>query len=497
MVYKFNPFTANLDYSLKDSKVFTLFPTPPIYQDWNLNVQYLPDDIVNYAGFGWKALIDPSLGVPPVEGSEWTNIGLDGSTAGATKDNPYIFGSNKENVLLVDKTNLPNGESFIIINETSLTNSKLEYRIGGNCKKYVGLRNINWGGGQYAVGPFNNEDGFLIQNDKFCIFYGDTIAGVPTWFTPQQNQVSGAVISWEAGVDIDSEGYEHRNSLNGIQYKQINTLTFPYFTVYNPIDADGEVAGFNLGTASGWNIFFRSRQGYGWFEMADGSGDAMRRWFQNDDLMTSNGIFGWSSEANRLTDHANDSRDLGLTRMSAGRLEINNGTSGTFADLRLRYLQAENFTNQTGNAITTGPGLSLRIFDDGTNSHIQTNDDSDRDLIIQTGFNKEVNLDGNFYVNHKAFFNGSFARNTSTISVDTILDGTNYRVIANTGLIVTLPSAVGVQGREYNIIRSGTGNVTITPDGSETISGDSNLILTSQWDSVVIVSDGTNWVRCS
>ena len=42
-----------------------------------------------------------------------------------------------------------------------------------------------------------------------------------------------------------------------------------------------------------------------------------------------------------------------------------------------------------------------------------------------------------------------------------------------------------------------TGLVTIQPDGTETISGDTPLVLTSQWDSAVFVSDGANWVRCS
>lgn len=64
-------------------------------------------------------------------------------------------------------------------------------------------------------------------------------------------------------------------------------------------------------------------------------------------------------------------------------------------------------------------------------------------------------------------------------------------------LTITLPTAVGITGREYNIIRSGSGNVTITPNGAETINGQSNLVLTEQYSSVVIYSNGVQWIRGS
>jgi virulence-associated protein VagC len=80
---------------------------------------------------------------------------------------------------------------------------------------------------------------------------------------------------------------------------------------------------------------------------------------------------------------------------------------------------------------------------------------------------------------------------------DVQLSGFEQTVLVSVLAEVTLPSAVGLRQREINIIRTGTGDVTITPTGSETISGDTFLVLTDQWDSVAFVSDGTNWVRCS
>jgi hypothetical protein len=85
-----------------------------------------------------------------------------------------------------------------------------------------------------------------------------------------------------------------------------------------------------------------------------------------------------------------------------------------------------------------------------------------------------------------------------TISTDTSLSSLNhFRILVSNLTSIGLPTAYGISGTDYNVVRVGTSNVTINPTTPETISGDSNLVLTNQWDSVVIVSDGSNWVRCS
>ncbi len=86
---------------------------------------------------------------------------------------------------------------------------------------------------------------------------------------------------------------------------------------------------------------------------------------------------------------------------------------------------------------------------------------------------------------------------TVTVAAGTLLDDTHCVVLVSDAATITLPTAVGITGRLYNVVRTGTGDVLIQPDGTETISGDDSLTLTSQWDSVVFVSDGSNWVRCS
>lgn len=98
-------------------------------------------------------------------------------------------------------------------------------------------------------------------------------------------------------------------------------------------------------------------------------------------------------------------------------------------------------------------------------------------------------------------FNKSFARSAVSKTTTYTLTEDDYRVFGDASggdFTLTLPTAVGITGREYNIINIGaTGNVTIDGDGTETISGSTTLTLTAQWQSVVITSDGSNWIRCS
>jgi hypothetical protein len=83
------------------------------------------------------------------------------------------------------------------------------------------------------------------------------------------------------------------------------------------------------------------------------------------------------------------------------------------------------------------------------------------------------------------------------ISAAATLDD-SYHIVnctANT-FTIDLPTAVGIGGQEYIIKNSGSGTITIDPDGSETIDGGTTGTL-SPGDAVTIVSTGTNWIITS
>lgn len=64
-----------------------------------------------------------------------------------------------------------------------------------------------------------------------------------------------------------------------------------------------------------------------------------------------------------------------------------------------------------------------------------------------------------------------------------------------TGFTLTLPTAVGIEGKEFYIKKiSGDSNTgLIEGDGTETIDGALNFGLYGQWEAVKLVSDNSNW----
>jgi len=77
-----------------------------------------------------------------------------------------------------------------------------------------------------------------------------------------------------------------------------------------------------------------------------------------------------------------------------------------------------------------------------------------------------------------------------TVGVD------DYTIDCTSGTFtVTLPTAVGIEGKVYNIKNSGTGLITIATTSSQTIDGYSSLDITlSRYDSLLVQSNGANWI---
>jgi len=59
---------------------------------------------------------------------------------------------------------------------------------------------------------------------------------------------------------------------------------------------------------------------------------------------------------------------------------------------------------------------------------------------------------------------------------------------------VNLPTAVGIQGTTYTLVNSGTGVITLQPNGLETINGSLSIDLSIQYISRTVQSDGSNWI---
>lgn len=91
---------------------------------------------------------------------------------------------------------------------------------------------------------------------------------------------------------------------------------------------------------------------------------------------------------------------------------------------------------------------------------------------------------------------GTFSRSINNISSNTTgaaVAGTDYIYNCTSTFTFTLPTAVGNTNR-YTIKNSGTGIITVNTTSSQTIDGDLTAVISIQFASIDVVSDGTNWV---
>jgi len=73
--------------------------------------------------------------------------------------------------------------------------------------------------------------------------------------------------------------------------------------------------------------------------------------------------------------------------------------------------------------------------------------------------------------------------------------GVNDYLVDVTGntITVTLPTAVGIGGKNYVIKNNGSGVVTVATTSSQTIDGANTKSLNNN-DSIEVISDGSNWI---
>ncbi len=84
-----------------------------------------------------------------------------------------------------------------------------------------------------------------------------------------------------------------------------------------------------------------------------------------------------------------------------------------------------------------------------------------------------------------------YTAQTTTYSIK----NTDHTIDCTSGTFtVTLPTAVGIQGKIYVIKNSGTGTITVATTSSQTIDGTTTKIISVQYDKITVQSNGTNWI---
>lgn len=88
--------------------------------------------------------------------------------------------------------------------------------------------------------------------------------------------------------------------------------------------------------------------------------------------------------------------------------------------------------------------------------------------------------------------------NVNSVSSSYVITSTDAVVLADaTGgaVTVTLPTAASITGKVYTVkrINSGSNNVTLATTGGQTIDGATTQVMTIQYTSLDVISDGSNW----
>ncbi|MBS1609490.1 MAG: tail fiber domain-containing protein [Bacteroidetes bacterium] len=97
--------------------------------------------------------------------------------------------------------------------------------------------------------------------------------------------------------------------------------------------------------------------------------------------------------------------------------------------------------------------------------------------------NSTLQVMGSFSTNYRAFSTNSAAAATDQVLVFT----------GSSATTLTLPTAVGITGRSYLIKNTGTGILTVATTAAQTIDALTTWILDQQNQTVVVVSNGSNW----
>jgi hypothetical protein len=101
---------------------------------------------------------------------------------------------------------------------------------------------------------------------------------------------------------------------------------------------------------------------------------------------------------------------------------------------------------------------------------------------------------GNLYSNGIVQMLGVNVKYRNISATYTATTSDDYFINITTGTFtLNLPTAATPYGQVYVIKNSGTGTITVDPNGSQTIDGATTFTMNVQNGSITIISDGTNW----
>jgi len=215
------------------------------------------------------------------------------------------------------------------------------------------------------------------------------------------------------------------------------------------------------------------------------------------EALTINGVEGQSSETMiKFTEDGNDRALIGINL--ANNILIENlfsnkhivfkaSDAGVSKEgLRLDGAVPEVVVNQNGASGENNTLVDFRVESDNNTHMLYVDGGNDRVAIDTSTPNSGL------HVNTSVAFAGKAITQNYTATAS------DHMIFVNAGqssITLSLPTAVGIAGRQYVIKRvdiNGQNQVTVDPNGSQTIEGAVTKSIENQ-NSIVIVSDNSNW----
>lgn len=107
--------------------------------------------------------------------------------------------------------------------------------------------------------------------------------------------------------------------------------------------------------------------------------------------------------------------------------------------------------------------------------------------LYRSGVN-ELKTDGKFS-------SGGLVLGYRAVTAATTANLTDHTINATTGTFnVTLPTALGIAGQEFEIINTGNGVITVATTSSQNINGSTTYALSTQYKFVLVRSTGSGWI---
>lgn len=280
------------------------------------------------------------------------------------------------------------------------------------------------------------------------------------------------------------------NTANGVAFGFSSTGTQRFVFINGALSEIASISGAGAATfSSSVTAANRTILGAGYIADLSGSGNDVGIVFSSAGILSSNG-------AGTLT-----AKNLGSSTYPWGNLFAGAATfSSTVSATSYRSAGVELMTSDgTSNYIKTGATLffqsgatTLMSLTTGGNFAVDTN------TLFVDAANNRVGV-GTSSPTSSLHVVGSVTKSHTTKTANYTMTESDYTVLCDTsagGFTISLPAASGCSGRIYVVKKitgnSGTNNITIDPNGSETIDGSTTYTLQCR-SSVMIQSNGANW----